>query len=620
MDNLFCTIEKLRLGPAKTPRLQVDELQLPLGVTAVLGKSGAGKSSLLNILVRFEKPDQGQVQFLKPSHPERMPISWVPADFGLWSHLNVKEHLLAASGGDDEFASELLQQFDLEACQRQLPATLSMGERARLAVARSLATRAVMHVMDEPFAHVDPARIDRYWNHLREHLNATNASLIFASHSPNIVLREAQHLICLEEGKVVWTGSPNDLYQTPPNHELGALLGPLNWFEESEIQNGSSSNSEFLSARPEQLVLEELREESISTQAKPSWQVEESWNLGSHQETLVSDEPRGLKKTVYHRPVQTPLSSGAKVTLRIVTSCLLLFFMLFNSGCRESAGNEPKISVTDVDQFLLPAEGAMLPAARGMTYHPAGDLLILDNVGRVLRYDSAGELVKKWWMPDYDVGRPEGICVLKDGRMAVADTHYNRVVIFDKDCNVSSMFGETGHGPGQFIYSSAVAQDDEGFIYVAEYGGNDRIQKFTADGDYVLEFGGVGAEDGEFQRPSGLVWYDGVLYVADAINNRIQAFSSGGKFLRIVADAHSTGLYYPYDISLGPDQTLFVIEYGAGRITRVSLDGELIGRYGTEGRGNDQFWTPWGIAVNPSGKIAVADTGNRRVVELQLDE
>lgn len=619
MANLFCTIEKLSLGPAKTPRLQVESLQIPIGVSAVIGKSGAGKTSLLNLLVGFEKADQGQFQFLKTSHPEQMPISWVPADFGLWSHLNVKEHLLAASGGDEEFATELLKQFDLNTCHRQLPGTLSMGERARLAVARSLATRAVMHVMDEPFAHVDPARIDRYWNHVRKHLNATNSSLIFASHSPNIVLREAQHLICLDGGKVVWTGSPNDLYRSPPNHELGALLGPLNWFEGDELPEEKPSNSEYRSARPEQLILEELQKESISTQTNGSWQVEESWNLGSHQETLLNDQSRELRRTVYHRHVQSPLAPGAKVTLRIVTSCLLLFVLLFNSGCRESAGNEPKISVTDVDQYLLPAEGAMLPAARGMTYHPGGDLLILDNVGRVLKYNSAGDLVKKWWMPEYDVGRPEGICVLKDGRMAVADTHYNRVVIFDKDCNVSSMFGENGHGPGQFIYSSAVAQDEEGFIYVAEYGGNDRIQKFTAEGEYLLEFGGVGAEDGEFQRPSGLVWHDGVLYVADAINNRIQAFSSDGKFLRIVADAHSTGLYYPYDISLGPEETLFVIEYGAGRITRVSLDGKLIGRYGTEGRGDEQFWTPWGIAVNPTGQIAVADTGNRRVVELQLD-
>ncbi len=292
--------------------------------------------------------------------------------------------------------------------------------------------------------------------------------------------------------------------------------------------------------------------------------------------------------------------------------------LLMLNGCRESSGNEPKLRVGEPHQYLLPAEGAMLPAARGLTYSPEEDLLILDNVGRVLRYDSEGNLKRKWWMPEYDIGRPESICVLQDGTIAIADTHYNRVVIFDDECNVVRMFGENGHGEGQFIYSSAVTQDDEGFLYVAEYGGNDRIQKFTAEGEYVLMFGAVGTEDGEFQRPSSLAWHDGVLYVADAINNRIQAFSSEGKFLRVVADADSTGLYYPYDISMGPDGSLFVLEYGAGRITEVSIEGKLVGRYGQEGRGAGQFWTPWGIAVSPSGEIAVADTGNRRVVELQL--
>ncbi|MCA8998985.1 MAG: hypothetical protein KDA80_18440, partial [Planctomycetaceae bacterium] len=75
---------------------------------------------------------------------------------------------------------------------------------------------------------------------------------------------------------------------------------------------------------------------------------------------------------------------------------------------------------------------------------------------------------------------------------------------------------------------------------------------------------------------------------------------------------------YPYDVSLGPDDCLYVAEYGAGRVTRLTLSGDLRGRYGDQGRGLGDLYGPWGIAVSRSGKVAVADTGNRRVVELQL--
>ena len=253
-----------------------------------------------------------------------------------------------------------------------------------------------------------------------------------------------------------------------------------------------------------------------------------------------------------------------------------------------------------------------------MTFGPNEELFVLDNAGRMLVYNKSGELVRQWRMPDYKIGKPEGSCVMLDGRIAVADTHYHRVVFFDQQGTVVGMLGEEGNAPAQFIYPVGVTQDAHGHLYVAEYGGNDRVQKFTADGKFVLAIGKSGTQPGEFQRPSGVVWREGVVYVADAINNRIQAFQDDGQFLRVVADAETACLYYPYDVALAPDDTLFVVEYGGGRVSQISLDGKLLGQYGSPGRGEGQLYTPWGIAVSKSGKVAIADTGNRRVVELQL--
>jgi len=372
------------------------------GITAIIGKSGVGKTSLLNLLVGFESAADAQIEFSERDPSKPVGLSWVPADFGLWPHLNVEEHLLTVAADDEQSVGKLIEQFDLEACLSQRPATLSMGERARLAVARSLATKAEVHVMDEPFTHVDPARVDRYWDHLREQLEALNSSLIFATHSPNIVLREADHLICLESGRVAWSGAPQKLYYSPPTRELGALLGPLNWFDKAQTLR-ILGDGEQQSFRPEQFELVE----AVGTASQHALEVLKSSHVGSHQETIVSSNSEDQVRTIYHRTASTKLAPGMLVTLRMITNCLLLWVLLLFSGCRESAGNEATISVSDVNQFLLPAEGAMLPAARGMTHSPDGDLYILDNVGRALRYDSEGKLIHKWWMPDYDIGRPE---------------------------------------------------------------------------------------------------------------------------------------------------------------------------------------------------------------------
>lgn len=607
-------LENIRFGPVARPRLICDVLEIPAGTTAVLGQSGAGKTSLLNLLVDFERPQQGQVVSQIQVSGDRLPLSWVPPDFGLWPHLNVKDQLLAVSAGDSWLVEQLIAQFDLTELGQHKPSMLSLGEQSRLAVARSLASKALVHVMDEPFAHVDPGRVDRYWSVLRDTLQANHAALVFSSHAPAAVMREADHIICLEQGRIPWSGSPKELYSSPPSRSLALLLGPVNWFD-GELQRGAGDLQEVTCVRPEALTLVENQTGELV--------VRNSWFVGPHQQTEVEVQPSGHVQTLYHQPADSPLRIGMHVSLKLLAVCLMLLATLISNGCRSSKGDEPALRPETSRQYLLPAEEAMLPAARGMTFSPNGDLLILDNVGRVLAYGGDGELIAKWWMPDYDIGRPEGICVLQDGRIAVADTHYNRVVLFNDQCDVVGLFGENGGGEGQFIYTSAIAQDDEQFLYVAEYGGNDRIQKFTVDGEFVMAFGSVGSEDGQFQRPSGLVWHEETLYVADAINNRIQAFDRNGQFLRVVADAHTTGLYYPYDISLGMssengEDSLFIVEYGAGRLTQVSLTGELLGRYGQEGRGEGQFWTPWGVAANHEGKVAIADTGNRRVVELQL--
>ena len=297
---------------------------------------------------------------------------------------------------------------------------------------------------------------------------------------------------------------------------------------------------------------------------------------------------------------------------------LRVFFLasqlsLLVCGCTDSTDHQ--FIPRQVFRKSIPSAGATIPAPRAVTTADDDTLYLLDNAGRVLVFDKNGDPIRQWNMPESDVGNPEGICVLSNGQIAVADTHYHRVVVFAPSGTVVRMVGQEGQKDGDFYWPVAVVEDDQGNLFVSEYGGSNRVQKFNKDWQHLLTFGDIGDQPGEFQRPSGMVWHGDQLYIVDAFNDRIQVFDGQGHFLKVLGMQDATSrLHYPYDIALGPEKDLWVIEYGAGRISRFSLKGELLGRFGSTGSGPNQFGTPWGLAVDSSRRIWVADTRNHRLV------
>jgi ABC-type multidrug transport system ATPase subunit len=605
MSNALWKLEGVNLGR----RLSDLTLAVEPGVTAVLGHSGAGKTSLLNLLVGFERVETGALTGEFDRGPHRIPLFWVPSDGGLWPHLTVAEHISAvAESAQDAEIARWLEQFDLAHRRDSRPDTLSAGEQARLSVARALAADAAVLVMDEPLVHVDPSRVGKYWQIVRQHVTTKGQSLVFATHSPKPVLAEAHRVICLRDGGLQYNGEVEDLYWKAASAELAGCLGESNWLEPDAAR---------LWLRREEPAARCFRPEQILAQAdeQSPCVVESSRFQGSVAELELRHEPTGSVRTFYHRPAANHLARGTRILLKALL-CLVL--CLHGVGCSHSSG--PAIQMKEVHLWPVPPDNLLQPAARSMTTNNQGDIVALDTAGRVLVFAPDGSIRNQWRMPEYKSGKPEGVCVLRDGRVVVGDTHYHRVVVFDADGKVHQIFGKEGQGPGEFIFPVAVTKDPQDNLYVAEYGSNDRVQKFTSEGKFLLAFGSFGTGPGQFQRPSGLVWRDGKIYAADAFNNRIQVFTDDGKFLKILeAKDQPLGLNLPYDLKLGPDDTLYAVEYGAGRVTRVGLDGQLLGRYGSVGSSAGQFATPWGLAVDAQRRIYVGDTGNRRVVEMQME-
>jgi sugar lactone lactonase YvrE len=296
--------------------------------------------------------------------------------------------------------------------------------------------------------------------------------------------------------------------------------------------------------------------------------------------------------------------------------CLVFIFAL--CACSR---NTPATSLQPREwkTWTLPAEGASLPTPRSVAIGNDNEIAVLDTAGRVLIYDGDGVLKRKWHMLDVSVGKPEGLVVLKDGRVVVCDTHYHRIVWFDRGGDWLQNIGAHGTRDGEFIYPVGMCKDAAENLYICEYGGNDRVQKFTRDGKWLASFGSFGTGPGQFQRPSGLTWKDGRVYVADAINNRVLIFTDEGKYTGLLGEAGKPLAFnLPYDIDAAADGALYIVEYGAGRLSRVSMDGRLLGQLGRSGSGVGEFGTPWGVAVDSQFRIRVADTKNRRVVTLKL--
>jgi ABC-type multidrug transport system ATPase subunit len=592
-------LENVLLGTERRARLRNVSVAIPRGMTAVLGWSGAGKTSLLNVLAGFEQPDRGKISSAQP-------VAWVPANDGLWPGCTALQHLTECSASRED-AARILASFDLNALADQKPSRMSRGEQSRLAVARALAMPPRTLVMDEPLAHVDPARVGKYWAVLREHIAAKGVSLVFATHAPEIALGEATHAICLRAGELIYHGGIRELYANPATEELAALMGPTNWLVPVEAARWLGQTwSVPRSLRPEHLRLEPASDGATAGASR---------FRGAYCETDLQTKD-GERRVFLHRP---PLAPAPGTRLRV--TLLLVLLLAFCTGCSPHS-SEPVISVKEWHSWVLPNDGPTQPTPRSIAVGAKGDLAILDTAGRVLLYHPDGTLIRHWKMLDVQFGKPEGIVWLKDGRLVVCDTHYFRIVWFDPEGKVLRMVGKRGTGHAEFDFPVGITKDAAENLYVCEYGGHDRVQVFSREGKWLRQIGSAGTGPGQFQRPSGMAWNAGKLYVADAVNHRVLVFKDTGEYLGLLGETANGGsaltFNLPYDISLAPDGAFYVIEYGAGRLTKVSADGRLLGRFGTTGSGTGQFATPWGLTFDSHLRAFIADTKNRRLVVLQL--
>jgi len=174
--------------------------------------------------------------------------------------------------------------------------------------------------------------------------------------------------------------------------------------------------------------------------------------------------------------------------------------------------------------------------------------------------------------------------------------------------NAGSMFeGGKGAGSAQFDAPTAIAVDGNGNFLVADTG-NGRIEKFLPTGTFATSIG-------DFEAPSGVaVDHRGNIYVAEiGSRHRVQKLAPDGKFIA-EWKGPEPGFYGPRRITVGLDDSIYVIDSGRNRIVKFNPDGQVLASWGSEGSGDGQFKGVSSVAVDAmSKKLYVADPLNRRI-------
>lgn len=272
----------------------------------------------------------------------------------------------------------------------------------------------------------------------------------------------------------------------------------------------------------------------------------------------------------------------------------------------------------------------MIP--RAMAVSEKDELYVVDKTGRIQVFLPDGTFQRGWRTPEINQGKPTGLAWSNDGNLLVADTHYFRVLFYSPDGVLETqrvIGGEFGDAPGQFHFVTDVVEDQRGHFFVGQYGQIDQIQEFGPDCSFIRRWGSQGSELNQFSRPQALlIDENGLLWVADAHNHRIQVFdvSAGPEDPRepeLVSHWGSYGvapgeMKYPYGMVFDVDGTLLISEYGNHRVQRFSREGESLDCWGQPGNEPGNFMKPWALIIDSQHKLHVLDTDNHRMQTFRL--
>jgi peptidylamidoglycolate lyase len=231
-----------------------------------------------------------------------------------------------------------------------------------------------------------------------------------------------------------------------------------------------------------------------------------------------------------------------------------------------------------------------------------------------------GKLLTEWGAGEFIM--PHGLTLDREDNVWLTDVGRQQVFKYTHDGHLLLTLGERGQAgsdQAHFNLPTDVAVLPDGSFYVSDGYRNTRVVKFDPTGRYEFEWGGRGAQPGKFNLPHGVaVDTRGRVFVCDRSNSRLQSFDPHGKFL---AEWKGPAIGRPYGVAVAANDHVFLIDGGDqvpdqpdhAKVVEIDADGNVVGSFGSVGKGAGQFRLGHDIAVAPDGAVYVAEAKGQRV-------
>lgn len=211
-------------------------------IFALLGSSGCGKSTLLRILAGFEKPTAGRVLLngldIASFPPYERPINMMFQSYALFPHLNIWDNVafgLKREGMPPAQiktrVEEMLELVQLTAYAKRKPHQLSGGQQQRVALARSLAKKPQLLLLDEPLGALDKKLRQRTQFELVHIIESVGVTVVMVTHDQEEAMTMASRIAVMSHGRVLQVGTPQEIYECPTNRFVADFIGNINLFD-----------------------------------------------------------------------------------------------------------------------------------------------------------------------------------------------------------------------------------------------------------------------------------------------------------------------------------------------------------------------------------------------------
>src|SRR4030081_293772 len=223
----------------------VDRLSLDIRAGeffALLGPSGCGKTTLLRMLAGFETPDEGRILLngrdIAQVLPHQRPVNMMFQNYALFPHLTVRDNIafgLKRTGMPrskiDSRVAEMVALVKLEGLEKRRPDQLSGGQKQRVALARSLARRPQVLLLDEPLAALDKKLRESTQHELMALQRRLGMTFIIVTHDQEEAMTMASRIGVMDAGQLDQVASPRELYEAPASRWVAEFVGDINLFE-----------------------------------------------------------------------------------------------------------------------------------------------------------------------------------------------------------------------------------------------------------------------------------------------------------------------------------------------------------------------------------------------------